>query len=29
LSTPKEQQALVLGGNLLRLLNKSGRRIGE
>jgi predicted TIM-barrel fold metal-dependent hydrolase len=29
LSLLKEQQALVLGGNLLRLLNKSGRRIGE
>jgi predicted TIM-barrel fold metal-dependent hydrolase len=29
LNIPLAQQAMVLGGNLLRLLNKSGRRVGQ
>jgi hypothetical protein len=27
LNIPQEQQAMVLGGNLLRLLDKSGRQV--
>ena len=27
LNIPKEQQEMVLGGNVLRLLNKNGRQV--
>jgi hypothetical protein len=29
LNIPQQQQAMVLGGNLLRLINKSGREAVE